>query len=185
MVNSACGVSAELRVVSSCPTFSRNFQLPLIMEQLSWLPGRQVALAGWLLLLHSPTEQGHPARKGRIGRKWFGEERNFWLAGYELVPGVTAPGCGCSLRCGVTCRICGAWGDCTAGVCVLPLLLAQFWNKTEGSALERGWKWGWKLLQEQCPWASSCCLTLLLVPALHSQASEGCRKDRKVSLASI
>lgn len=67
IVNSACGVSAEHRVVSSCPTFPRNFQLPLIMEQLSWLPGRLVALAGWLLL-HSP-EQGHPARKGRIGRK--------------------------------------------------------------------------------------------------------------------
>lgn len=68
-VNSACGVSAEHRVVSSCPTFPRNFQLPLIMEQLSWLPGRQVALAGWLLPLHSPTEQGHPARNGRMGRK--------------------------------------------------------------------------------------------------------------------
>lgn len=67
MVNSACGISVEHRVVSSCPTFPRNFQLPLIMEQLSWLPGRQVALAGWLLPLHSPTEQGHPAEWGGLG----------------------------------------------------------------------------------------------------------------------
>lgn len=62
MVNSACGVSAEHRVVSSCPTFPRNFHLPLIMEQLSWLPGRQVGCS-----LTHPART--PCQKGGIGRK--------------------------------------------------------------------------------------------------------------------
>lgn len=94
-------------------------------------------------------------------------------------------GFGCSLGHGMIFRICGVWADCSAGVCGLPLLLAQFWDKTDAAQRAQPRKRlevGMKAAPKAVP---SCCLTLLLVPALHFQASEGCRKDRKVSLASI
>lgn len=147
MVNSACGVSAEHRVVSSCPTFPGNFHLPLIMVQLSWLPGRQVSCS---CCTHPPSKDTLPER-GKLGQNDLEkrETSSLWYVSWSLA---VEPG-----------------GD-----------MAQFWGKT--GAAQRAWS----VKEAGSGDESCCCLSLLLaVPAFHSQASGGCRKDRKVSLASV